>query len=219
MPVFPYTISTNTWLTQKRRPGQISNAGFGQLSWIIGSVLDKAAGIETLQVRYNSLAPSLTDTIEGRTTTTITTLDSVLPYVETNKLRLIATMGHERFPTIPDVPAIEEGYAGIAMEGWFVLLGPAGLPAEIVERTNSITNTYLRKPDVQKRLLALGSVVHGDRRLGRRRLHACGLLVGARSLPAWALSRNKVGFSQQRCVSGATGRNRQFKSRRAHYIR
>ena len=147
----------------KARPGQISNAGFGQLSWIIGSVLDKAAGIETLQVRYNSLAPSLTDTIEGRTTTTITTLDSVLPYVETNKLRLIATMGREQFPTIPDVPAIEESYPGIAMEGWFVLLGPAGLPAEIVERTNSITNTYLRKPDVQKRLLALGSVVHGDK--------------------------------------------------------
>ena len=147
----------------KAHPGQISNAGFGQLSWIIGSVLDKAAGIETLQVRYNSLAPSLTDTIEGRTTTTITTLDSVLPYVETNKLRLIATMGRERFPTIPDVPAIEESYPGIAMEGWFVLLGPAGLPAEIVERTNSITNAYLRKPDVQKRLLALGSVVHGDK--------------------------------------------------------
>jgi tripartite-type tricarboxylate transporter receptor subunit TctC len=147
----------------KAHPGQISNAGFGQLSWIIGSVLDKAAGIETLQVRYNSLAPSLTDTIEGRTTTTITTLDSVLPYVETNKLRLIATMGRERFPTIPDVPAIEESYPGIAMEGWFVLLGPTGLPAEIVERINSITNAYLRKPDVQKRLLALGSVVHGDK--------------------------------------------------------
>ncbi len=147
----------------KAHPGQLSNAGFGQLSWIMGSVLDKAAGIETLQVRYTSLAPSLTDTIEGRTTSTITTLDSVQPYVASGKLKLIATVGRERFPTIPDVPAIEEIYPGIAMEGWFVLLGPAGMSKDVVERINAAANTYLQQPDVQKKMLALGSIVHGNK--------------------------------------------------------
>lgn len=147
----------------KAHPGKLSNGGFGQLSWIMGSVLDKAAGIDTVQVRYNSLAPSLTDTIEGRTTSLITTLDSVEPYVASGKLRLIATVGRERFPTIPDVPAIEEIYPGIAMEGWFVLLGPAGMPKETVDKINATTNAYERQADVQKKMLALGSVVHGNK--------------------------------------------------------
>lgn len=147
----------------KAHPGKLSNAGFGQLSWIMGSVLDKAAGIDTLQVRYTSLAPSLTDTIEGRTTSTITTLDSVQPYVTSGKLRLIATVGRERFPTIPDVPAIEEIYPRIAMEGWFVLLGPAGMPKDIVEKINAATTTYERQPEVQKKMLALGSIVQGNK--------------------------------------------------------
>jgi tripartite-type tricarboxylate transporter receptor subunit TctC len=147
----------------KAHPGQLSNAGFGQLSWIMGRVLDKAAGIETLQVRYNSLAPSVTDTIEGRTTSAITTLDSVQPYVASGKLRLIATVGRERFPTIPDVPAIEEIYPGIAMEGWFVLLGPAGMAKDIVHRINAATNAYLQQSEVQKKMLALGSIAHGNK--------------------------------------------------------
>jgi tripartite-type tricarboxylate transporter receptor subunit TctC len=116
-----------------------------------------------LQVRYTSLAPSLTDTIEGRTTSLITTLDSVEPYVASGKLRLIATVGRERFPTIAGVPAIEETYPGIAMEGWFMLLGPAGMPKDIVEKINEATIAYVRQPDVQKKMLALGSIVHGDK--------------------------------------------------------
>jgi tripartite-type tricarboxylate transporter receptor subunit TctC len=147
----------------KAHPDELSNAGFGQLAWIMGSVLDKAAGIKTLQVRYTALAPSLTDTIEGRTTSTINTLDSVQPYVESGKLRLVATIGRERFPTIPDVPAIEETYPGIAMEGWFVLLGPAGMAKGTSDQINSTVNAYLRRKDVQTLMLGLGSVAHGDK--------------------------------------------------------
>jgi len=151
----------------KANPGRLSNAGFGQLSWIMGRVLDKAAGIETLQVRYTSLAPSLTDTLEDRTTSTITTLDSVEPYVAAGKLKLIVTVGRERFPTIPDVPALEEIYPGIAMEGWFVLLGPARMPEDIVDKINATTNASLKQPEVQKRMLALGSIVHGNKTPGQ----------------------------------------------------
>jgi tripartite-type tricarboxylate transporter receptor subunit TctC len=147
----------------KAHPGRISNAAFGQLGWIMGRVLDKAAGIETLQVRYKDLAPSVTDTIEGRTTSTITTLDSVESYVASGKLKLIATVGRERFPTIPDVPALEEIYPGIAMEGWFVLVGPAGMDKDVVARINAAANAYLRQPDVQKKMLGLGSIVHGNK--------------------------------------------------------
>lgn len=147
----------------KAHPNRLSNAGFGQLSWIMGRVLDKAAGIETLHVRYSNVAASLTDTLEGRTTSAITTLDSVAPYAANGKLRLIVTVGRERFPTIPDIPALEEIYPGIAMEGWFVLLGPAGMPKDAIEKMNATTNAFVKRPDVQKRFLDLGSISHGNK--------------------------------------------------------
>jgi len=151
----------------KAHPGRLTNAGFGQLSWIMGRVLDKAAGIETLQVRYTNLAPSLTDTIEGRTTSTITTLDSVEPYVAAGKLKIIATVGRERFPTIPNIPALEELYPGIAMEGWFVLLGPAHMPTDVVDKINATTNAFVRQPAIQKQFLDFGSISHGDKTPGQ----------------------------------------------------
>jgi tripartite-type tricarboxylate transporter receptor subunit TctC len=83
--------------------------------------------------------------------------------VATGKLKLIATIGRERFPTIPDVPALEEIYPGIAMEGWFVLLGPAGMPKDIVDKINAATNAFVKQPEIQKRMLALGSIVHGNK--------------------------------------------------------
>ena len=147
----------------KQHPNELSNAGFGQLSWIMGRVLDRAAGIETLQVRYTSVAASITDTLEGRTTGTITTLDSVTPYVASGRLKLIVTVGRERFPTIADIPALEEIYPGIAMEGWFMLLGPAGMPKDVVNGINAVTNSYLKQPDIQKRLLDIGSISHGTK--------------------------------------------------------
>jgi tripartite-type tricarboxylate transporter receptor subunit TctC len=147
----------------KQHPNELSNAGFGQLSWIMGRVLDRAAGIETLQVRYTSVAASITDTLEGRTTGTITTLDSVTPYVASGRLKLIVTVGRARFPTIADIPALEEIYPGIAMEGWFILLGPAGMPKDVVNGINAVTNSYLKQPDIQKRLLDIGSISHGTK--------------------------------------------------------
>jgi tripartite-type tricarboxylate transporter receptor subunit TctC len=83
--------------------------------------------------------------------------------VASGKLKLIVTVGRERFPTIPDVPALEEIYPGIAMEGWFMLVGPAGMPRDIVDEINATTNAFVKQPDTQKRMLALGSIVHGDK--------------------------------------------------------
>ena len=58
---------------------------------------------------------------------------------------------------------MEEVYPGIAMEGWFVLLGPAGMAKDVVNRINATTDVYLQRPDVQKKMLALGSIVHGNK--------------------------------------------------------
>lgn len=147
----------------KARPGEVTNAAFGQLPAIMGDALNKAAGIEMVQVRYKSLPPSLTDALQGRTTLTITTLDSVEPYAQSGQLKLIATVGRQRFPSIPDVPALEEFYPGISMEGWFVLLGPAGMPEGIVRQINATANAYWKQPETQRRLVALGSVSRGDK--------------------------------------------------------
>jgi tripartite-type tricarboxylate transporter receptor subunit TctC len=90
-------------------------------------------------------------------------LDSVEPYLQSGQFKLIATVGRERFPTIPDVPALEEIYPGISMEGWFALLGPAGMSQDVVKDLNEVTNAFLKEPETQKRIIALGSISHGTK--------------------------------------------------------
>ena len=145
----------------RARPGVLTSAGFGFLPQIMGEILNKTAGIDIVQVKYRTLSPSLTDTLQGRVAMTITTLDGAEPFVQSGQLKLIATVGRERFPTIPDVPALEEIYPGIAMEGWFVLLGPAGMPDDIVHRINRTSDAFLKEPETQKRWISLGSTTHG----------------------------------------------------------
>ena len=52
-------------------------------------------------------------------------------------------------------------YPGIAMEGWFVLLGPAGMPDDIVHKINRTSDAFLKEPETQKRWISLGSTTHG----------------------------------------------------------
>jgi tripartite-type tricarboxylate transporter receptor subunit TctC len=64
-------------------------------------------------------------------------------------MRVLATTHHQRSPLMPDVPSIvEAGQKPFPIGPWFALLGPAGLPAEIVERMNKEMATVLAKKEV-----------------------------------------------------------------------
>ena len=80
-------------------------------------------------------------------------------HVKAGTLKVLATTFHERSPLMPDVPSFPEaGQEKFPIGPWFALLGPAGLPSEIVAQMNKIMVAVLAKPEVREQMLKQGFI-------------------------------------------------------------
>jgi len=119
----------------KQNPGKLTYAtsGIGNITHVGGAVFEKAAGIDLIDVPYNS--PTLTtDLMGGQVDMTFISTVSAVPLLKTGKVKVLATTGTLRPPTLAEFPTFKElGYKDFDVTGYFGMLGPAGLPAEIVQ--------------------------------------------------------------------------------------
>jgi len=99
----------------------------------------------------------MADLLSGRVQLLFRTFTSVGAHVKDGKLRVLATTLNERSPLMPDVPAFPEtGQPKLPVGPWFGLVGPAGLPREIVVRMNKEMVAVLAKPTVKELMLRHG---------------------------------------------------------------
>jgi tripartite-type tricarboxylate transporter receptor subunit TctC len=90
----------------------------------------------------------------------VSNISVAAPEVATGRLRPLAVTSPERSPILPDVPTVSElGFPGYRVSEWFGVIGPAGLPDDIVKRMNKAINDAARMPDVLARFNAMGIVV------------------------------------------------------------
>ena len=142
----------------KANPGKLTfgSAGAGTGSHLTAELFRRAAGIDVLIVHYKGAAPASTDLLAGRLQAMFDNPVSALPHVKEGRLRALATTGAKRSPSL-DLPTIAEaGYPKFESGVWFAFLGPAGLPADIVNRIATDVGALLATADVQQRLAALG---------------------------------------------------------------
>jgi tripartite-type tricarboxylate transporter receptor subunit TctC len=92
----------------------------------------------------------------------ITSPIAALPHVSTGKLRLLASTGAQRNPTLPDLPTVAETLPGYEITQWWGLNAPAGTPSAIIDRLQRETARSLQQPDVRERLQAQGAVGVGS---------------------------------------------------------
>ncbi len=114
-------------------------------------------GIVMTSVPYKSEPDSIPDLLSGRVHLINGTSTNVLAHVRDGKLRALATTLNERSPLMPDVPSFPEaGQPKFPIGPWFALVGPAGLPREIVARMNKEMVAVLAKPAVREAMLKHG---------------------------------------------------------------
>ena len=144
----------------KARPGTIgvAQAGNGTVGHLAGELLERRAGVQLLQVPYKGAGPAMNELLGGQVPAYIGNSVSVMGQLSAGKIRALAVTSAQRLGSMPTVPTVaEQGYPGFAATTWLGLVGPAGLPAEIVNRMNAETVKLLARPDVKDKLAFEGS--------------------------------------------------------------
>jgi tripartite-type tricarboxylate transporter receptor subunit TctC len=144
----------------KARPGSLTmaSAGNGTVGHLAGELLARRAGFQMTHVPYKGAAPALSDLMGGQTDYMLPTPQAALTLIKGGKLRALAVTSARRLPVMGEVPTVAEaGYAGFEAIDWKVLVGPAGLPAEVVQRLHEEVDKALGKTEALARLLSEGS--------------------------------------------------------------
>jgi len=143
----------------RSRPGQLTygSAGIGSSGHLGGALFEALTGTRMLHIPYKGMSVAITDLVSGQISLTFGTSLSVVPQVRAGRLRALATTGAKRSPALPDLPTVAEaGVPGYEASLWYGFVGPARMPAEIVQRLNSAIVAVLQLPDVRERLASQG---------------------------------------------------------------
>jgi len=143
----------------KARPGQLNfgSAGTGSAGHLIMEMFRSRAGIDIVHVPYKGAGPALTETMAGQVSAILSNPAGSVGYVKSGRLRALGVSGPRRLAALPDVPTIaESGLPGFNATFFLALLGPAGLPRDIVMRLNAEVARSLKRRDAQEWLSAQG---------------------------------------------------------------
>jgi tripartite-type tricarboxylate transporter receptor subunit TctC len=153
--------SVPDFIAQARtKPGALSfgSAGNGTAMHLSGEMFQQMTGTQLAHVPYKGSGPAVTDLLTGSIPIAFVDLSSALPHIRSGKVRGLATLGAQRTLSAPDLPTMaEQGVAGYDAVGWFGLAGPAGMPADIVDRLANEVGRVMRLAEVREKSLALGA--------------------------------------------------------------
>lgn len=151
-------------LYAKQKPGELAYAssGVGGSSHLAMELLMSTTGINMLHVPYRGGAPALTALLGGEVHVGFVDISTAGPLIRGGKLRTLGTSGTTRMHSMPDTPTLAEaGAPGFESVTSFGLFMPAGTPAGIVARVNTVLNSVLRDPQAIEKLGALGFELTG----------------------------------------------------------
>ena len=160
----PYKTMDELLKAARAQPGKINygSSGTGSVLHLAGELLKSKAGVDMMHIPYKGGNALITDVMSGQIQVAFLATPSVLAQVQAGKLRALAVSTPERLAILPDVPTLDEaGVKGYSYDAWISLIGPAGLPADIVQKLQSATGKTMQEPAVLKALSPQGFVAQG----------------------------------------------------------
>lgn len=124
-------------------------------------LFNRRADLGLVEVPYRSAAQMTQDVASGVNQVMISSIAAARSVVDAGKVRPIAITSKTRFRGLPDLPAVSETLPGIAIDGFFGIVAPAGTPADIVARLNREIAEYLKGPEIRQRLISFGLATEG----------------------------------------------------------
>jgi tripartite-type tricarboxylate transporter receptor subunit TctC len=148
----------------KKDPNKLSyaSAGTGSIVQIATEYFLDATGTDILHVPYKGTSPALTDTIAGQTQVVFGTVASTIPFAKSGQLKVLAVTTPTRLPALPNVPTTAEaGFPHYTVTNWHGIIGPKGLPSEVVARLNKAINDALKAPGMDTGMASDGLTAAG----------------------------------------------------------
>jgi tripartite-type tricarboxylate transporter receptor subunit TctC len=165
----PYVLVANPKLPVKSvaelltlarsQPGKLdyASSGNGSAQHLVGAMFGTMGGVNINHVPYKGSGQAMQDIVGGQVQLGFVGMPNALPYIPSGRLRALAVTTRKRSPDLPDVPTMDEaGIKGYDATIWLGLLGPAGLPRDIVTRLNSEIIKALGSAETRKMILAAG---------------------------------------------------------------
>jgi tripartite-type tricarboxylate transporter receptor subunit TctC len=141
------------------KPLAYASAGVGSFGHLASELFAKTAGVHMVHVPYKGQAPTTNAVIGGEVQMLMTTASSTMnDYIANGRLKLLGVTSPEPSPLAPGAPSVAATLPGFKAETWFAILGPAGLPSDVVARLNASINEVLQSSEVQKRFVGFGVV-------------------------------------------------------------
>ena len=163
---FPASNVTDLIAAAKANPGKINVAspGFGATQHMSGELFKQMAGVDMVSVQFRTTPEAVTAVLGKQVDVLFDTVLAVIGQVQSGQLKAIAVTSKDRFPIVPNVPAIAESgaMAGYDVSTWYGFFGPRGIPPEIVAKLNKALNEALKDEAVRDKLTKAGVTVRGS---------------------------------------------------------
>jgi tripartite-type tricarboxylate transporter receptor subunit TctC len=133
------------------------SAGNGTPGHLTAAMFLAKAGIRLTHVSYKGSAPAITDLLGGHIPLMFDPLQSVLPHIQSGKLRALAISSRQRASVLPNVPTVaESGFPDFEATAWWALFAPAGLPPDISKKLSTAAESIVQSPEFSQKLTSLG---------------------------------------------------------------
>ena len=143
------------------KPGEpYASAGTGTAQHLGMENIKVKAGINLTHVPYKGGGQAITDVVGGQVKIAMLGFAPVLPFLRNGQLKALAVTGEKRSPLLPNVPTVSETLPGVTTLQWFAVMGPAGLPQDIVQKLHAELHAVSKDPEVEQRLASVGLEVH-----------------------------------------------------------
>jgi tripartite-type tricarboxylate transporter receptor subunit TctC len=160
----PYKTMADVVAASKAKPESINygSSGSGTVSHLAVELFQRTADVKLTHVPYKGAAQGVTDLIGGQIQIYVSSVPTLIGHIKNGKMRALAVSSLKRTDDLPAVPSIaESGYKDFEATTWFGVMGPSGIPKDVIAKLNSAFNKALQDATVKQKLAGQGADVTG----------------------------------------------------------